>query len=766
MASTLPELTDINQSVALKTLSKNGTPPKSRLDDPRKTQSFVSLIQQADAERDRKVAMLKGMADGHPPYNPSKRRAASQAWRANFSSLEGKAYLSNGLVPYYDLFSSSKYLIDFQTGYGSPNQQAEWSRIITEELDTTIKQWEGFEYEMQPMLHDFVGYGKGFLAWNNTYDWHFEHVPHLSVKVMDGTKINLGKLEIIVIPQSYYVHELWAKIKNEVVARAAGWYPEAVKQAIRDAVPKRPNSTEPPSWEMVQQELKDHDLLESCRSSTVQAARVYVREFDGKITELMVPTTMGKADFLFKKRGRYSNFRQVFAPFFLEVGDGSWHGANGLLKDIFNLVQTKDRLNCAITDAAFLRTAITLQAKSATSMSKIGLVQIGAFNVIPPDFDVQQSQILGDITTALAVNADMDQRLSRNTGIYRPSPEKKPGNPITAEQARLEFTASTILGNSAVSRFYNQLDPAWGELARRITNPNLSRTDESSIAALDFQERCFKRGVPQVALLSRKSVRAFRSIGNGSMIMRQQTLASLAPYSSRWPESGQQNYDDDVIAANAGHSKVERYNPKSERLGQPTDQQAYAMLENAAMKVGAEVIWTDTQNNLIHAETHLKADADAAASLTQGGNPVEVLAFMEISGPHIAIHLQHLSQDPSHQRQYKALEAEYKRLGQVADKLHAQVQKMMQEQQANASKIQQAQAIAQGTDGDTAIKAATAQAKIQQSNIKTQVSLRQKEEKHQQQMTQAAQDMAIKDAQAAAQIAIDQAKAQAKTTSE
>src|SRR5678816_2886446 len=247
MASTLPELNDINQSVVLKTLSANGTPPKSRLDDPRKTQSFVSLIQQADAERDRKAANLKGMADGNPPYNSSKRRAASQAWRANFSSLEGKAYLSNGLVPYYDLFSSSKYLIDFQTGYGSPNQQAEWSAIITEELDTTIKQWEGFEYEMQPMLHDFVGYGKGFLAWNNTYDWHFEHVPHLSVKVMDGTKINLGKLEIIVIPQSYYVHELWAKIKNEVVARTAGWYPEAVKQAIRDAVPKRPNSTEPPS---------------------------------------------------------------------------------------------------------------------------------------------------------------------------------------------------------------------------------------------------------------------------------------------------------------------------------------------------------------------------------------------------------------------------------------------------------------------------------------------------------------------------------------
>jgi hypothetical protein len=254
-------------------------------------------------------------------------------------------------------------------------------------------------------------------------------------------------------------------------------------------------------------------------------------------------------------------------------------------------------------------------------------------------------------------------------------------------------------------------------------------------------------------------------MGNGSMIMRQNVLANLAPYSSRWPESGQANYNDDVISANAGHSKVDRYNPKAELAGQPTDQQAYAMLENAAMKVGAEVVWTPTQNNLIHAETHLKADADAAQSLTQGANPVEVLAFMENSGPHIAIHLQHLSQDPSHQQQYKALEAEYNRLGQVADKLHAQVQKMQEQQQAEAQKQQQAQAIMQGVDGDTQIKAAQTQAKIQQSNIKTAASLKQKEEKHQQAMTQAQQDMAIKDAQAASAIAIDQAKANAATKS-
>ncbi len=758
MTAIVPELYDVNQNVILKTLSKNGTPPKCRLDNPEKTQAFVALMIQADEIRSIKNASVKGMFDGNPPFNPSKRRAASQSWRANFASLEGPAYRSNALVPYYDLFSSSASFIDFQTGYGSPDQQSEWSGIITEELDVALKQWDGFDYEMHAMLHDLIAYGKGFLFWNNAYEWRFEQVPHSDAKVMDGTKIDLGKLEILVIPQSFYVHELWKKIQNEVIARAAGWDPSVVKDAIRNAVPKQPDTMAPPNWEAVQQELKDHDLLQSCRSSTVQAARVYVREFEGKISELMI-TMNGKAEFLFKKERRYATFRNVFAPFFLEVGDRSWHGVSGLGKAIFNLIQTKDRLNCAITDAAFLRSAITLQAKSASSMSKIGLVQIGAFNVIPPDFDVQQSQVLGDITTAMAVNNDMDQRLSRNTGIYRATPQKDSGNPQTAEEAKLKYTTSTVLGNSAVNRFYGQLDPAYAELVRRITNPNLSRTDESSVAALDFQERCFRRGVPKAALLSRKSVRAFRSMGNGSAIMRQTTLASLTPYSAMWPETGQANFHDDVISAYTNQSKVQRYNPKADRMGRPTDQNNLAMLENAAMKTGADVVWTPTQNNLIHSEVHLKASADGAASLQQGADPTHVLAFMEKVGPHIAQHLQAMSKDPSHQRQYKALSDEFKKLGQVADKLHGHVQKMMEEQQAQSEKQQQAQSILQGTDGDTAVKAATAQAKIQQSNIKTQVGLRQKEEKHQQAMTQAKQDMQIKDAKAASEIALDHAKA-------
>jgi hypothetical protein len=250
-------------------------------------------------------------------------------------------------------------------------------------------------------------------------------------------------------------------------------------------------------------------------------------------------------------------------------------------------------------------------------------------------------------------------------------------------------------------------------------------------------------------------------MGNGSAVMRQTTLQALAPFSTQWPESGQANFHDDVIAVYTNQSKVERYNPKAARNNEPNDQQAYAQMENAVMKTGAEVIWTPTQNNLIHSEVHLKASADAAKSLQQGADPTHVLSFMEEIGPHIGLHLQKLEKDPSHQKQYKALEAEFRKLGQVADKLHGHVQKLMQHQQQEQQKKQQAQSILQGADGDTAVKMAEAKAKIQMATAKGKQGMQTKQEKHEQAMLQAQQDMQIKDAQAAADIALKQAKAKA-----
>lgn len=761
MAQSVPQPGLANDVIQLATLSKSGVPPKTRLGDAGRCQDLVQELIDADKDRSLKTASLVGMFNGNSPFNAAQLRAASQSWRANFSSLEGKAYLSNAMVPYYDLFGSTKHRIDFNTGYGSSNQREEWSGIISEEMDVTVKQWKGFNVNVWTMIWDFVGFGQGFLFFQNRWDWRFKRIDHRKVLVLDGTDADLEVQELIVVRQEYQVCELYRKIRNENISRASGWRPDAVKEAIRNAVPHNPDDTLV-DWPRIQQELNDHDLLTSTRASTIKVGRVYAKEFDGTITEVIV-TEEGDPQFLYKKERRYSSMSEVLGPFFLEVMSGSWHGATGLAKDIYNMILAKDRLNCAEMDAAFLRAGITLVAKSASAMNKIGLVQFGgAFNIIPPDFDIQQSSVLGDIQTIIAVGEDLDRRLSRNTGIYRASPEKPQGNPETATAASMRFQMSTVLGDGAVDRFYDQLDPFYDEVARRMCEPNLTRTDPSSIAALDFQERCKRRGVPKAALLSRRSVTAFRAMGNGSPINRQSTLQAITPFYQFLPESGRSNFLDDVISTHTNRSMVDRYNPRAERMGQPTDQHALAMLENAAMKTGAQVVWTPTQNNLIHAEVHLKSNTDGAKSLTQGANPMEVLAFMEISGPHIAKHLQELAQDPSHKPQYESLNAEFERLGRIADKLHDQVQQMQQHQQEEAQKQQQAQAISSGMDGDTAIKAAVANAKVQQSEIKTQAGLRHKEEKHQQDMAQKQQDMQIKDAQAAAQIAIDKAKADAK----
>ena len=107
------------------------------------------------------------------------------------------------------------------------------------------------------------------------------------------------------------------------------------------------------------------------------------------------------------------------------------------------------------------------------------------------------------------------------------------------------------------------------------------------------------------------------------------------------------------------------------------------MIENDVLRDGSPVITTSTQNHLIHAAVHLKAATDAANSIPQGGDPMQVLGFLDAAGAHTAEHLQRLAGDPMRGNELKILSNQLKQLGAITDQLRKQVmqaqQKMQQE---------------------------------------------------------------------------------------
>lgn len=755
-------------ALPLQTLSENNRPPKHRVRDAVDAQTICQTLIFANRDRARFNAKVKGMLDGNPPFNPAVLRQNAQSYRSNFNPLEGDAILASALTPYYDLFAGSQYYAQVKLRNDNPDDREYKSGVATEEFDQLLKDYPDFVFNMHAILHDLIAFGKGFAIWPTHWGWWFQHASYAKVYVPDATRASLGKLDIIVVREKFELHTLWNYISNRKTATALGWNVEATANAIRLAMPEqRTNQTgDVLNYDYIQQRMKDRDLVESQsggKQPTVQVCHLLVKEFDGSITHMMVcePGSVGtsteagsgdpRPEFLYRKEKKYANFREYTAAFFFETMDGSWNGARGLGHKIFSTVEAKTRsLNKAV-DNAFISSSITLQATDATSLQKASIVQIGNINVLPPGFTVQAGNIFANSQPLYDINQLLDQTITSNTGIYRAKVEKPKGNPVTATEAEIKFQNATTLSNSGVARFYQQLDWFYTELYRRVVHGQFEDSDKSdeAEAVRMFRRECAKRGVSLDDLKKVRSVRAMRNIGNGSQINRQQALERFTPFVPMLSEAGRQNWMQDLVASEFGNSAVERYVPQREKALQPNDQQAYAAMENTDMKVGGQPLWTGTQNNVIHAAEHLKAMAGAAQSLEQGADPMEVLAFLEIAGPHTQLHLSKIEADPSRKAEFKMLSQQFGQIASFTDQLFQDVQeqqqKMQEARQAQAEADAKLKAIQNGQDPELQVEAAKAASEMKLKEMKTVHQLHLKDLAAQQKAQAHAQQLAVTD---------------------
>jgi len=697
----LPPSLDI---LNLKKPDKTGV-PKQRLSDPSKACALVANLIYANRERAQVDAHVKGMLDGNAPFSYSELRAKGQGQRTNVNFREGEAMLGDAMTPFYDLFAESDTYCKLEVREDDSQKRTEWSRIVTQKFDDLVKEWAGFDWNMQAILFDMVAYGKGFAMWPDKTSWQFKGVRQSRVLVPDQTPSDPDQLEIIVVRQTCTVSELYNPIRDVERAKSIGWNPSAVLEACGRAMPESSASTGASlDWELMQQELRNHDLYQMSRSATVQIAHIFVKEFSNKVTHLIIEERDGRSSgekpddvFLYKKIGRFDSFRQVVSPLFYDIGDGTWHSIKGLAIKLYPFIEIKNRLNCSVVDNAFINMSVLVRPMTQQAATNAAIMHLGPLSILPPNVEIQQWGLTGRMEEGLAVEQALTRKLESNLGQYRKPLMKEQGNPATATQVTYDAAKEAALGKGAVNRFYVQLDCLFEQIAKRALNPNLmSDNGGQNSCALDFQQACIDAGVPKVKLQKLKSVRATRNIGNGSIFLRQQTVLQTAQFVPMLNEAGRQAWLDDAIAVMAGTEAVARWNPKQEMSQNLQDEQAWAIMENAVLHMGAPVRWTQSQNNAIHSATHLKAAGDAVNSLNPqnnggGGDPGQVLSFLDAAGPHIALHLSKMQMDPTQAKLFKVFEQQFEQLGQITEQLKKGVQQAMQQKQKQAVQMQQRQ---------------------------------------------------------------------------
>jgi hypothetical protein len=729
-------------SEELDNINPSGSVPESRITDPVKALDLAKDIIKQNQSRDQRNARVKGLVDGNAPYSQNALNKAGQKYRSNFNSGQALAFLQSSFTAYYDLFAEVSTYATVTCRSGNPKDD-EWSKVLTDEFHQLQKKDPAMDYGIQLAQHEMVLYGAGPTIWERDDDWVSYPKRNNKVLVANNEPSDITRWTKCVVEERLTPAELYAYISNPKAASNRGWNVEAVRKSLLLA--DTPYARYPQDWDKLQQEIRNNDLYYTRPDKAIQIARIFYKEFptkgdkEGKISEVWVDLQHDHG-FLYRKVRKYNSWKEILCPFMLDRGDGTYHSIKGIGVRMYSFLLSKERLNNSVVDNAFVMASLHIKNQQSGAMTPDSMVHMGPFTVWKNNFEPMAfNQVGGAIDGALAVSKAMDQELQSNLAQFRPQVAQPQGNPRTAFEVASNVSQQSVLTKTGIQRYFEQLDDWYTERFRRALTIPLNSFTSTAKAAKEFRRKVKERGVPD-GIYKSCEITATRTIGQGSHFLRTQTLQNLlGSVAGSLPEGGRVNLLDDYIAATAGFSMVDRYNPKNRMATTEQDHEWDAMQENATFRIGGEVTLTDTQNDVVHALTHMSSVAEGLASLEQGGNPEEILVYSISVMRHTAEHLARLEGDPLREGILAELTPRFEGLQKQVEELSNMVEEAGEQQAEAQQSQQQAQAVEQGTDPDVQIKQARAQMdmQIQQAKAQQDMELQKKQAEQQMQIASA-----------------------------
>jgi len=722
--------------------------PRTRVKDADSARSMLYMLVDDDQIASYRRAQIQGIIDGNAPYNEQQLKESGQADRINVNWGHASAKVEAAVIPYFDILTSVPYYATVTTKHGKDmGKREEWGRIITEEFHNLLASTNpGFLAQHQVAHKQLVIHGQGCMYWPDGTDFRAKAIEPWALVVPKGAGVNQDDWEFCYILDEMYCEELYRYIENKEAAERGGWDVDQCEQAIMDARVDEQDQRRPYEW--YQRELKNNGLYYSyAKSRIIKVAHFFVREYNGRISHYIFDR-LNPTEFLCKKLYRYKKFSNAFTVFLNGVGNGYYHGVRGLGQSLFKWAEAINRLNNQAIEGAIISSTLMFQTTSAADAERLKTVQIGPFRIIPPGLDWKQINMSSNLSSVMQVVGMFQGQEADETGSFLPQVSGGAGRKKGNKEVEIEIGEKSRLTNVKAEIYLQALDVHYREVYRRASNFNVVEEDHGGPEIIAFQEACMSRGVPQAAIMDVLSVKATRSIGQGSSSARMQAMKMIGEYLPQLPEGTRTRVINANIAAIAGQIGVDSFGIPEETKISGADL-SIASLENNTFAIGGEVLIDPDQNHFIHLNVHLQYAGKIIEGIkNQQSSPMEASKAVSAALPHILTHLKFLEEDPTRKEQFEQFNENTSELMKIADQLKAMAQQEMEQQQA-----QQAQ-------GQTQMdpKMMVAQNKIQLDRMKFQNDVQIKQAKAQHQMM-------IQDRKTAQKMMIDKVKLASKYSS-
>lgn len=735
-------------ALELRTLPLKGKAPTSRLKDAKSAHTIYKKLKDADETSSANRAAIHAMFDGEPPYNEEDLVSTGQGFKTNLNFDEAANILEQAQAAYVDMLHSVETLLSVKVDIPEETERTRSEEIIAEELSKTIRAWPRFNYSFLENCRNFIIDGISICYFENELDWRWR-VSGLSDFVFPRkTQASEGDLEIACGRRGYQAHQLYSYIRDEKVAKAAGWNVSEARKAIVEAA-KATNSNYN-DWESVQVELKNNDLHCGASSAEIDIVHMWVQEFDQTVSHFIFRADGNGTDFLYKKLSRFASMEQALIFFTYGIGtNGYYHGTRGLGYKIFSQIQVSNRLWSQTVDSAMLASSIMVQPQTEDAADDMSLIYYGPYAVITPGIKVVERAAPNLQNSVIPVLNSMANQIQSKSGQYTQNALADTREKTKFEVAS-QLDAISKLSVTSMNLFYEPWQRLLREVARRMLRKDYGTQEPGGKEAVAFRKKCLARGVSEAALsaVDVDATRAVRAVGAGSQAARQIVFSEMDSMVSSMDPKGQNTYLRERAATRVGWDNVDKYIPPLEEA-RPTDDERFAEIENRIMTTsGVPMTVRPNDNHIVHLRQHLPEMDRIVQAMDQGQLSVEqATPPLSILHAHSANHLDGASGDVSAGPELPAM---IQRLQQLGEIVYNGVEHMQRLQREAAKKGEETGNPAQSLEQQKATQ------ELQRRIIEHQVKVRNAIEMHQLKMRleaeQAQQRRLLADAEQASKI--------------
>lgn len=740
---TMPQLAD----TAPANISETGAVPSRRIGKAEHLIAAHDKQVQEDSDNASMRAIAQALIDGEPPYDQSALDEQGLGDNTNLDFGEAKAMVEQSMAPYIELIDSVPMVAEVALDLEDSNEAIEKSHVASTYFDAFLKSWTDFHSNIHRLSYHNILSSVAFAYFPDERTPFWEPASLGEFYLDRLTPLSDTKIDVATVQQLITVSDLYAKVRDATAAGRVGWNVAAVKKAIFNAQELGEDASFSQYWEEFQTKFKEGDYHLGMTSKKVRLIYGMVKEFNGKIT-LSIASPSNPDTFLCDRPNAYDHPNQCYVMFRTGVGSGTVHSSRGLAYAIHNTCQVSNRILCEGVDSV-LAEGRQVFAAEPEAIEEFRHVRLGPYLMIDKRIEPVQMFTNGAAQRILPMWQTMAQIRANNTGGYasRNIAGSEGDNP-SATQVRAEVIKENTLNSAQMTLFYEPYSKVLFQQFKRAVSGNLTKYDAGYAEAKEFIKACEKKGVTIEELRKVKTVKAIRSIGNGSAQAGNLIGQELIAMSSGFDETGKKYIIHDVVARRAGQDAANRYVP----LAGPRKTLDFdiATLENANFRNGVPVPVNPDQNHASHLEAHFPlVETLVMAVQQQQVSQEQAVQMLRPAMDNITQHVLLFSENALRQVEAGEMRKRLQNVAAFVDQLSQQMQQKMLKQQREAQ--------AAAGDSPTPEQQFELQ-KLDRELMIEQQKQRNAQEAHQQAMEKGRQSMLIADAKGAVDIANKTAK--------